>query len=163
VVGGYLLLARYPVEQESGRVKWWRKKCREQALPPILLWFIGGLASYIILDGHDRLQAALAEGIQPQFLVLSEIHEQIYTPSEETVQRVMRSLTIQQEKCKRNAVNRDAMNKSLMNLYDTSYTCATTHSRAVLGNGDSWEQEVREYLQRHQLEHFLIKILAREE
>ncbi|ANR81074.1 hypothetical protein BBB57_11710 [Kosakonia sacchari] len=160
---GHLLLARYPVDPASGRVKWWRKKCREGELPPILVWFIAGLASFVILDGHDRLQAALAEGLQPQFLVLSELTERSYTPDEETRERVLRSLALQQEKCKKTGANIDAMNQSLLNLYDTRYLYAPTHSRAVLGDGKGWERDVTNYLQRHQLEGYLDKILAREE
>lgn len=161
--GGHLLLGRYPVDADSGRVKWWRKKCRENALPPILVWYIAGLASFVILDGHDRLQAALAEGIPPQFLVLSELSEQSWTPDEETRERVLRSLAIQQERCKQTPVNIDAMNQSLMNLYDTRYLYAPTHSRAVLGDGSGWEREVKAYLQHHQLDEYLEKILRREE
>jgi hypothetical protein len=160
--GDYLLLARYPVNPDSGRVKWWRKKCREGALPPILVWFIGGLASFVILDGHERLQAALAEGIQPQFLVLSELRERVFTPDEDTRERVLHSLAIQQEKRKKNGPDIDAMNRRLMNLYNTRYLSASTRSRAVLGNGKGWEREVKTYLQRHQLELNFGKILARE-
>ncbi|MEI2264960.1 hypothetical protein [Erwinia sp. CGal63] len=158
--GGYLLLARYPVDPDSGRVKWWRKKSREGVLPPVLVWFIGGLASFVILDGHDRLQAALAEGVQPQFLVLSQIQEQVYTPDKEAQDRVLRSLALQQKKP--GGININAINKTLINLYDTRYTRAVTCSRAIL-DGKDWEREVRDYLQRHHLEHYLATILAREE
>lgn len=161
--GGHLLLARYPVDLHSGRVKWWRKKCREGALPPVLVWFIAGLASFVILDGHDRLQAAITEGIQPQFLVLSELSEQSWEPDEQARERVLRSLAIQQEKCKKTGANIDAMNQSLLNLYDTRYLYASTHSRAILGDGKNWERELTAYLQRHHLEQHLADILAREE
>lgn len=161
--GGHLLLSRYPVDAESGRVKWWRKKCRENTLPPILVWYIAGLASFVILDGHDRLQAALAEEYQPQFLVLSELSEQSWTPNEESREKVLRSLAIQQERSKKTPANIDAMNQSLMNLYDTRYLYAPTHSRAVLGDGSGWERQVKTYLQRHQLDAFIEKIMAREE
>lgn len=73
--GGNLLLGRYPINTDAGRLKWWRKKCREGVLPPVLVWYIAGLASFVILDGHYRLQAAIAEGIPPHFLVLRELHE----------------------------------------------------------------------------------------
>lgn len=159
--GGHLLLARYPVDPTSGRVKWWRKKCREGALPPVLVWFIGGLASFVILDGHDRLQAALAEGIQPQFLVLSQIRDQVYTPDHKVREQTLSSLALQQKKP--GSMNIDAMNRTLLNLYDTRYTRAITSSRAVLKEGNNWERELRNYLQRHHLEHYLAKILAREE
>lgn len=60
---GYLLRGRYAVNPDDSRLKWWRKKCREGSLPPVLVWYITGLASYVILDGHCRLQAAIEEGI----------------------------------------------------------------------------------------------------
>lgn len=161
--GGYQLLPRHSVLPECGRVKWWRKKCREGTLPPILVWFISGLASFVILDGHDRMQAALAEGIQPQFLVLSELSERVLIPDEEARVRVLHSLTIQQDKLKKTGSNIDAMNQTLMNLYNTRYLYASTHSRAVLGNGKAWEFEVKAYLLRHHLELHLAKILSREE
>lgn len=34
--GGSLLLGRYPIQPDAGRLKWWRKKCREGALPQYL-------------------------------------------------------------------------------------------------------------------------------
>ncbi len=57
-------------------------------------------------------------------------------------------------------VNIDAMNQSLLNLYDTRYLYAQTHSRAVLGDGKGWERAVTAYLQRHQLDNCLAKILG---
>ena len=161
--GGNQLLPRYPVASDCGRVKWWRKKCREGTLPPILLWFISGLASFVILDGHERMQAALAEGIPPQFLVLSELSEHMQRPDEKTRERVLHSLAIQQEKLKKTGNNIDAMNQMLMNLYHNRYLYATTHSRAVLGNGKAWECQVKAYLLRQNMESYLEKIILREE
>ncbi|CAA6820490.1 MAG: Unknown protein [uncultured Sulfurovum sp.] len=54
----------------SGRLKWWRKKAQENALPPILLLYISGLDNYIILDGHYRLKAAYLEKVKVECLVL---------------------------------------------------------------------------------------------
>ncbi|EYU15150.1 hypothetical protein [Photorhabdus aegyptia] len=157
--GGNLLLGRYPLQPEAGRLKWWRKKCREGTLPPILLWYIAGLASFIILDGHYRLQAAIEEGIPPQFLVLSELSERTCVPDPEYQVRVLRALEVQQ----RNNLgcNIDGINQTLINLYDTRYLYASTHSRAVLGDGESWEREVKDYLHRHHANDFLEKILHR--
>lgn len=159
---GYSLLARYPVTAASGRVKWWRKQCREGALPPVLVWFIAGLAAFVILDGHDRLQAALAEGIAPQFLVLSGLSEQVYIPDEATQARVLHSLAMQQQKGKKKAANIDAINQSLLNLYANRFFYASTYSRAVLGDGKNWEREVKAYLSHRHPASFLPKILARE-
>lgn len=56
--------------EQRGRWKWWCKKAREGTLPPILIWFVGGLSSFIILDGHLRLRAAIDENVPPTFIVL---------------------------------------------------------------------------------------------
>lgn len=159
--GGNLLLGRYAVDADAGRLKWWRKKCREGQLPPILVWYIAGLASFVILDGHYRFQAAREEGIPPEFLVISELNEQVFTPDPEKQERILRSLEHQQRK--KPGFNVDSMNQTLINLYDNRYLHASTSSRAVLGSGEGWTQEVSDYLRRHQLEANLENILNREE
>lgn len=157
--GGNLLLGRYPIDPDAGRLKWWRKKSREGTLPPILVWHVAGLASFIILDGHYRLQAAMEEGIAPDFLVLSEIATREYTPDSEAVQRKLDAIARQQRKNPH--LKPDAFNQLLIELYDTRYEYALTRSRALLGDGEQWAQDVSSYLRRHQLEHYLEPILAR--
>lgn len=56
---------------DAARVKAYRKQARDGTLPPVLTWFIGGLDSDVLLDGHDRLAAALAEGQEPAALSLT--------------------------------------------------------------------------------------------
>lgn len=56
---------------DAGRVKAYRKQARDGTLPPVLLWWISGLCCHVLLDGHDRLVAALAEGREPAVLVLA--------------------------------------------------------------------------------------------
>ncbi|WP_344941163.1 hypothetical protein [Actinomadura miaoliensis] len=56
---------------DAGRVKAYRKQVRERALPPVLLWAVSGLDGHVVLDGHDRLAAALAEEVVPPMLVLT--------------------------------------------------------------------------------------------
>ncbi|MEV4412785.1 hypothetical protein [Catellatospora sp. NPDC049609] len=58
---------------DQGRVKAYRKQVRGGTVAPILLWWISGLTSYLLLDGHDRLQACLAEGAAPPVLTLSRL------------------------------------------------------------------------------------------
>jgi hypothetical protein len=60
----------------------------------------------------------------------------------------------QKSKCKI-----DGVNQTLINLYDTRYLYASTHSRATLGEGTRWTQEVESYLQRHQLEDYRDRVL----
>lgn len=55
----------------AGRVKAYRRQYREGILPPVLLWWVSGLDTLLLLDGHDRLVAALAEEAVPDVVVLS--------------------------------------------------------------------------------------------
>jgi hypothetical protein len=55
----------------AGRVRSYRRQCREGILPPVLLWWVSGLQTLLVLDGHDRIAAALAEAVMPQVLVLA--------------------------------------------------------------------------------------------
>ncbi|MER7479579.1 hypothetical protein ABTX60_18400 [Streptomyces sp. NPDC126510] len=54
----------------DGRVKAYRRQVREGTLPPVLLWRVSGLDCHLILDGHARLAAAIAESVEPPLLRL---------------------------------------------------------------------------------------------
>lgn len=56
---------------DAARVKGYRRQHREGILPPVLLWWVSGLATLLVVDGHDRLTAALAEGAVPDVVVLA--------------------------------------------------------------------------------------------
>jgi len=58
---------------DSGRVKALTKLARDDSLPPVLLWWVGGLQSYVILDGHDRLLAGVEAGVATPMLALSGV------------------------------------------------------------------------------------------
>ena len=68
-----LLLTRPLSEDSDGRVKMWRKRAREGRLPPLVVWWCNGLFAHVLLDGHDRLHAALLENTQPSILVLADV------------------------------------------------------------------------------------------
>lgn|GEM_PF-911293 len=68
---GQVLPLRRLASPDDGRVKAYRKQVRDGILAPVLLWWISGLDGYALLDGHDRLVAAHAEGCQPELLALS--------------------------------------------------------------------------------------------
>ncbi|MFC8422605.1 hypothetical protein ACFUN7_17300 [Streptomyces sp. NPDC057236] len=55
---------------DAPRVKAYRKHVREGTLAPVLLWWVTFLDGWLILDGHDRAVAALAEGGEPPCLEL---------------------------------------------------------------------------------------------
>ncbi|QSQ17449.1 hypothetical protein [Myxococcus landrumensis] len=67
---GAVLGLRAVSAAEDGRMKSWRKRARDGTLPPILLLFVDILAKWVVLDGHDRLHAALLEGAEPPLLGL---------------------------------------------------------------------------------------------
>lgn len=69
---GVVPLNKLP-EPDDGRVKSYRKQLRDGILPPVLLWWISGLDCYVLLDGHHRLIAALAEDQEPALLALNHL------------------------------------------------------------------------------------------
>ncbi|ATL33043.1 hypothetical protein [Streptomyces formicae] len=50
---------------DAPRVKSYRKHARQGTLAPVLLWWVSFLDGWLLLDGHDRAAAALAEGAPP--------------------------------------------------------------------------------------------------
>ncbi|WP_428936212.1 hypothetical protein [Streptomyces sp. ACT015] len=53
---------------DDSRVKAYRGQAREGVLPPVLLWWVSGLDCHLVLDGHARLAAAIAESVEPPLL-----------------------------------------------------------------------------------------------
>jgi hypothetical protein len=69
-VGWEIFPLRPMPDAEDSRVKAYRKQAREGTLPPVLLWWVSGLDCHLVLDGHARLAAAIAESIEPPLLQL---------------------------------------------------------------------------------------------
>lgn len=63
---GTLLPLRDPSPAGAARVKAWRKHARDGTLPPLLVLWLSAIDGYVLLDGHDRLAAARAEGLVPR-------------------------------------------------------------------------------------------------
>jgi hypothetical protein len=55
----------------AGRVRSYRRQLREGIMPPALLWWVSGLNTLVVLDGHDRIAAAVAEHTVPAVIVLA--------------------------------------------------------------------------------------------
>ncbi|MFJ9628359.1 hypothetical protein ACIRU8_11765 [Streptomyces sp. NPDC101175] len=72
---------------DAPRVKAYRGHAREDTLAPVLLWRVTPLDGWVILDGHDRAVAALAEGRTPPCLVLRRV------PDDETWRRTADEVT----------------------------------------------------------------------
>ncbi len=69
----YLVCQRRIPSPESGRVKALRKLARDGILPPLLVWPIDAFGITVLLDGHARLSAALAERVLPDTILLSSV------------------------------------------------------------------------------------------
>ncbi|MFI9120186.1 hypothetical protein ACIGW0_12440 [Streptomyces bikiniensis] len=69
--GAWEVLPLRPVpDHDDARVKAYRKQARDGILPPVLLWWVSGLDCHVVLDGHARLAAAIAESVAPPLLYL---------------------------------------------------------------------------------------------
>jgi hypothetical protein len=74
---GLVLPLRAPSSEDDGRVKSWRKRARDGTLPPALLLHVDLLSKWLVMDGHDRLHAALLEGVAPPLLGLWPVVEAV--------------------------------------------------------------------------------------
>ncbi|MFE5735247.1 hypothetical protein ACFQ7A_30610 [Streptomyces sp. NPDC056528] len=69
--GSWEILPLRPMpDRDDARVKAYRKQARDGSLPPVLLWWVSGLDCHVVLDGHARLAAAVAESVTPPLLHL---------------------------------------------------------------------------------------------
>ncbi|MDY6997376.1 MAG: hypothetical protein SW019_12305 [Actinomycetota bacterium] len=66
-----LLPLRRPSPPDAARVKAFTKLARAGLLPPVLIWQVTGLRCWLVIDGHDRLTAAVNAGIVPPVLGLA--------------------------------------------------------------------------------------------
>ncbi len=65
---------------DGARLQWWRKVARQDHLPPIICMRVEPLLTDVILDGHERLLAALLEGVAPAFMRLNYFSERVMEP-----------------------------------------------------------------------------------
>jgi hypothetical protein len=61
---------------DAARVKAYRKHARDGTLAPVLMWWVPSLDGWLLLDGHDRAVAALAEGRTPPCVVLTRLRDE---------------------------------------------------------------------------------------
>ncbi|MEV6370418.1 hypothetical protein AB0L86_26390 [Micromonospora musae] len=72
--GSGLVLPMRPMSRHGdARVKAYRKQVRDGTVAPILLWWVSSLDCYLLIDGHDRLAACLAEVVEPPLVTLTAV------------------------------------------------------------------------------------------
>ncbi len=129
------------VNEYDGRLKWWKKKARENALPPIVLLYISGLDNYIILDGHYRLKAAYSEGINVDILLLRPMKKHLYTwDNERERNAILKNI-------EQNNFGIEQTNQLLIQAYGNQETYYGSRSR-VFGTCTHGMKEVISYLHR---------------
>ena len=127
---GYIGLKH--VDDNDGRLKWWRKKAREGTLPPILLYYISGLDGYVVIDGHYRLRAAQLENTLPDVLVLSTYKVERYQIDPTIQQKVLKSLEQRQRNNRKtSAINIDQLNNILINAYTKEEIYVYKRSKSI--------------------------------
>lgn len=126
----------------TSRVESWRKHAREGTLPPIVLWLVHGIDMLLILDGHDRLSAAVAKAVMPKVIVLWQVDER---PSEDGAierERIAQAYTKAHERSESlSAGTRHMLNETLVRAFNAHRTSLTT-ARAAPGMDAIWFEEV---------------------
>ncbi|MDO4896995.1 MAG: hypothetical protein Q3971_06485 [Moraxella sp.] len=148
-----------------GRVRWWRKKIKENACPPLLFWWQQHSQSLLLIDGHARLKAYQLENQKPNYLVLTAYHD-VRLPVDSTEQIKNRLKALQGIKKsladgKRN-ITLAEFNHLVLQLYEDHSYHKTTTPPKVVGNLDEiFEQDLLD-LSNHLLDNEIkeaIKIL----
>jgi hypothetical protein len=138
---------------DDARVKAWRRSLREGCMPPALLIWISGLDRYIVLDGHDRIAAALAESTLPNVLVLCHMQEQPRSPdaskSKAVAEEVARQLTASRSPDLRpgRPFRIETANRLLIDAFDSRPRVAPVSRAWRLDGGASrWRSQVSDAL-----------------
>ncbi|MFI9050870.1 hypothetical protein [Streptomyces sp. NPDC053427] len=139
-------------DPDAARVKAYRRQYREGVLPPVLLWGNSALDCSVVLDGHDRLLAALAEGGRPPVLRLNREH-QVEQPTasaqrpirayEERIAHLQRQRSAGEPLASSRIANEGRrLAKELHELFSVAHL---TRSWPVPGGADAWDALVAEH------------------
>lgn len=143
---GDVVPLRRPSPPDAARTKVWRKRAREGALPPLLLFYVSGLDLFVLLDGHDRLAAAQAEGVTPPVLVLWRVREEPTYLDAEVQAAVLRELSIRREdrRGRRGKLDTEAENAVLRRTFPgPTYFYTKTRAWPLRQDDAAWEERAR--------------------
>ncbi|MDH5728650.1 MAG: hypothetical protein OEZ58_06645 [Gammaproteobacteria bacterium] len=157
-----LVSIRIPNE-ESGRVKWWRKKVKEKKLPPILVWYLNCLDAYIIVDGHERLLASVLENVPPPIIVVYSAEEMDVSMDKKVQERIVAALSNRDSTDKRKPMPVERINEVLIQAFDNRpVTFSKTLGWATITSENIWVNEVSEHLSKIHRSDMLEDIVSRE-
>ncbi|WP_375743769.1 hypothetical protein NR800_00185 [Corallococcus interemptor] len=138
---GAVLALRVPSSPEDGRVKSWRKRARDGTLPPVLLLYVDILAKWLVLDGHDRLHAALLEGVEPPLLGLWPF---VTPPRPASAVREAGALFSAEFQLRAGATPEtvDRVNRMLVHSFTPDPRGTVSRAWPIPGGRETWREEV---------------------
>ena len=137
---------------DEGRVRAWRKHARAGSLPPILLYWISGLAAHVILDGHDRALAALLEEVPAPVLFLEPLRDSELDPTREVIFDGVAHAFASAETdggattaagSARRSLSIEEANRLLVSAFSARLVPAPTRAMVLAGGLEAWSREVR--------------------
>jgi len=147
VMSGAVLCLRQPSPPADGRVKAWRKHARDGTLPPVLLLYFQLVGKWLVVDGHDRLHAALLEGLAPPLLGLWPVLERPLPQDAHRREAAMLGAeAILRKRITPQKV--DSANEVLLRNHETYQRVAVTRAWLLTGRGAAWKREVLDWRER---------------
>ena len=131
--------------KDSGRIKFWRKKIKEDSLPPIILIHLSQLSNSIIIDGHSRLLASIIEDVPPKLIILYPTTEQEIKPDLE--QAVIRAKALDTQFGKNPILKLEQMNQLLISFYDDRPWLVRRTNAKFNKDEEQWNNEVRKLIE----------------
>ncbi len=139
---GAVLSLRAPSPESDGRVKAWRKHSRDGTLPPVLLLFFQLVGKWLVVDGHDRLHAALLEGLAPPLLGLWPVIEESLPDNPLLREAAMRGAEVSLRTRSASKERIDAANQTLLSAHRTCLRRAVTRAWVLPGDAPEWRRQV---------------------
>ncbi len=133
-------------EQESSRVKWFKKLVDQEKCPPVLVWYLNSLQAFVLLDGHSRLKACLEKNKRPKILVLSTVFNVNRSIDPDIQKNVEQALLSREKNPRKSNMPIERINKLLIEVYDDRpFQQVFTKSQASSDLEKRWNKEVEFY------------------
>lgn len=139
---GALPLRRLSHDDE-GRLKWMRKLEKSSLLPPVLTLYVRPLGQEVVLDGHERLHAALLAGVEPDRVVLTPMRRLLHGAD------IARAMQEGLERMLSHAPVERFSERSMRGLNEAAITAYRGHDDVVVMRGFAMEGGVRQW--RHEV------------
>lgn len=136
-----LITLRPPSQDTAGRVKWWRRIARDEVLPPAVALFVPLYDRHILLDGHDRLLAAVLEERPAPVLALCRVRPAPEPMPDDLQQHIDVGVFYPPFTKSRRYVSE--LNERLRMQHEP-YTRPVLQARAYPGGGPRWIRDVQE-------------------